>query len=210
MYGRECFQGRECLGGECPTLPAAWPGKGMSRRGNVPAAWPGKGMSRRGNVPHFQQHDQGRECPGEECPTLSAAWPGKGMSRWGMSYTSSSMTREANVQEGKCPTLPAAWPGKGMSRRGNVPHFQQHDQRRECLGGECPTLPPAWPGKGMSRRGMSYTSSSMTREGNVQEGNVLHFQQHDHNESSLGGRPKSCPCEVDPRTSKLTFSEPDW
>jgi len=55
-----------------------------------------------------QQHDQGRECPGGE-----------------MSHTSSSMTREGNVQER------------------NVLHFQQHDQGRECPGGECPTLPAA-------------------------------------------------------------------
>jgi len=42
-----------------------------------------------------------------------------------MSYTSTSMTREGNVQEG------------------NVLHFQQHDQGGECPGGKCPTLSAA-------------------------------------------------------------------
>jgi len=34
---------------------------------------------------------------------------------------------------------------------------------------------------------MSYTFSSMTREGNVQVGNVLHFQQHDQGSECPGG-----------------------
>lgn len=39
-------------------------------------------------------------------------------------------------------------------------------------------------------------------------GDVLHFQQHDYDESSLGE--DRSPRDVDPRTSKLTFPEPDW
>ena len=167
MYGRECFQGRECLGGECPTLPAAWPGKGMSRRGisYISSSMTREGNVQEGNVLHFQQHDQGRECLGGEMSQQHDQ--GRECPGGEMSHTSSSMTREGNVQErnvlhfqqhdqgrecpgGECPTLPAAWPGKRMSRRGNVPHFQQHDQGRECPGGE-----------------MSHTFSSMTREGNV-------------------------------------------